>query len=270
MNNTYMYRDYNKYLLDKRVCKPHKNSRYATQGVTQVNDSIFVTYYDTDRLKNSIVDIIKKDGHITLELDNKSHVGGISYHKEFNKVFISNNSYVNCYDLSDIKKLNHGDTLVMGNKIKVHDEVGIASYLTVFGNNLYVGRFNKDEKTKLAIYDITEEGIVFRKLLDVPFKKLQGMCVYSFNGNLYYLFSKSYGRRSSSTLIVTRLIDNKFTKVKEFLIPCMAEQISVSDKSLMIVFESDCSKYNSSILNSSKTKINNIIYLDIEKLLTDC
>ena len=38
----------------------------------------------------------------------------------------------------------------------------------------------------------------------------------------------------------------------------------------MMVFESDCSKYKENIFNSAKEKINNIIYLDIEKLLTNC
>ena len=97
MYNNYIYKDYNKYLLEKYVVKPHKNSRYATQGVTQVNDAVFITYYDTDKLKNSIVDIVRNDKHITLELDNKSHVGGVSYSKEYNKVFISNNRFVNTY-----------------------------------------------------------------------------------------------------------------------------------------------------------------------------
>ena len=270
MNNTYMYREFNNYLLDKRISKPHKNTRYATQGVTQVNDEIFVTYYDTDKLKNSIVDIIRKDDHITFELDNKSHVGGISYSKDYNSIFVSNNSYVNTYDLNDLRDKKHGDTLILSNKIKVHEEVGIASYLTVFGKNLYVGRFNKDKATKLAIYDLTDEGVKFNKLLDVPFKKIQGMCIYKFEGSLYYIFSSSYGRRSNSYIIVSRLIDGKFKKIKEFAVPSMLEQISVSDKSLMMVFESDCSKYNENIFNSAKEKINNIIYLDIEKLLTNC
>lgn len=270
MNNFYMFKDYNKYLLDKRVSKPHKNSRYATQGVTAIKDEIFVTYYDTDKLKNSIVDIINKDGHITLELDNKSHVGGISYNEFINTVFISNNGFVNSYKLDDIKNLKHGDTLRYDNKIKVHESVGIASYLTVFNNNLYVGRFDKDNATKLAIYNISEDGIIFNKLLDVPFKKIQGMCIYKYENSIYYLFSRSYGRRNTSSLLVTKLVDNKFKIVKEFFIPCMAEQISIDDKKLMIVFESDCSKFNETFLNSAKTRINSVIYLDIEKLLADC
>ena len=270
MFNFYRFKEYNKYLLDKRISKPHKNSRYATQGVTKVNNEIFITYYDTDNLKNSIIDIVKKDSYTTLELDNKSHVGGISYSDKINSIFVSNNTFVNLYKLDDINALKHGDTLRFDNKIKVHEDVGIASYLTVYSDNLYVGKFDKNKATKLAIYDITDNGILFNKLVDVPFKKVQGMCIYKYNDTLYYLFSRSYGRRTTSNLLITKLVDNKLTLIKEFFIPCMAEQISISDESLMIVFESDCSKFNETFFNSAKTRINSIIYLDIEKILADC
>ncbi len=270
MYNNYIYKDYNKYLLEKYVVKPHKNSRYATQGVTKVNDAVFITYYDTDKLKNSIVDIVRNDKHVTLELDNKSHVGGISYSKEYNKVFISNNRFVNTYDLDEINNLNHGDTLRYENKIKVHEDVEIASYLTVFDNKLYIGRFNKDKATKLAIYNINDDGILFSNLIDVPFKKVQGLAIYKYQNNIYYLFSTSYGRSSTSSIIITKLIDNKFNKLKEIVIPSMCEQISINDKELMIAFESDCSKYNIPFITSSRSRMDNIMFLDIEKILADC
>ena len=259
-----MSKNYKNYLIKKSIKKPHTNTYYAAQGVTVIDDSIYVTYYDTKGINYSIVDVIDEKNNKTITLNNKSHVGGISYCDINKKVYISNNSYVNIYNLIDFKYENN---LKEVNKFKVHDDISIASYLTVYKNNLYVGKFDKD--SKLGIYEINGLDTSLVKLIDVPFKKVQGLAIYEYKDEMYYLFSCSFGRRSNSSLIVSKLVNNKFVFVDELILPCMLEQVSIYNKELVMVFESDSLYYNVNIINCAKEKIKDVLYLDINKYLKD-
>jgi len=261
------------------LSKPHRDSRYATQGVCQINDTTFITSYDTgyddkgipfatSKERNSILDIKDNDGRTkTVRFDNTSHVGGVSFSSEHQTVYVSGPSgTLNIYDMQDIANTQDGGTLTNYTSVTLANH---PSYLTVDENTLYAGLFKEEGPSVVSIYDLADDGknIQFEKQIPVPFEQVQGMCVLNKNGVKYFVFTCSYGRQSDSKLVVATLHGDEFIPVKDVKLPCMAEQVSVdSDGNLMMVFESDCKKYGYQAYGSS-TLIGNVVHLNTNKLL---
>ena len=269
--------------------KPHKNSCYASQGVTEIEDLTLITSYDTcfdhkhklrpnrHHSNNSILDIIDKHGRIkTLYFDNTSHVGGISYSPLYKTIYVSRANAssstpyarVNAYKLETIANLTNNETILEYNEIPLKKNKKV-SYLTIDDNELLAGEFEEKETSRLVRYTLEENGtkIKFKKEYTVPYTKVQGVTTFQLNNNKYYAFSCSYGRRKNSTLVIAKEKDNTFETIKELKLPCMSEQVSTDSKgNLMIIFESDCLKYGFGLLKS-KTLVSNVCHLNTKNLL---
>ena len=264
-------------IKDKFIVKPNSFTSYASQGVCCVGTNILITSYDTlcdegiirSERKNSILDIVNEDGSIKyLLFDNKYHVGGIGYNKEYNRVFVCANKCINSYEFKYINSLHDGDILLNYNDYDISVNISNASYLTVYNNVLYVGEFKKFGKSRLIKYIIDKDELIMDKTYYIPYSKIQGICVCTYNYCVYYFFSSSYGRKFSSMVYVTKLIDNKFVEIFRFEVPCMAEQISFdNDGNLMIIFESDCLKYiGLDGKGKSINQVDKVCFLDISKI----
>jgi len=203
-----------------------------------------------------------------LVLDNKSHVGGIAFHEESGKVFVSNDSKVNVYDINTIANAKDGDTIKPESSFDFKKlSGGNASYLQVHNNNLYVGIFSKESGASLYRYDLDSEGNESNpEKFKVPYSKVQGLEILENDGKEYFIFSTSYGRTNSSQLSFSELTDSgKFEPVTYMKVPCMSEQISFNKNGqLGIVFESDSTYY----ANASK-EIGNVLYIDAEEYLKE-
>ena len=234
--------DFNKYkkyklfyefcIKDKFIIKPNCYSSYATQGCCFVDDKIFITSYDTKYdsnlvrvcRNNSRLDIIYKDGNYkSLFFNNKSHVGGISFH---NKLFITGNMCIKGYDLDYVLSLSNNNIINEDVTYEIDKKLlGSVSYLTTYDESIFVGEFNKYKSTNLIKYN-TNNSLCVDCVYKVPFNKVQGLCICEYDDVEYYFFSCSYGRKMYSKLYVARIIDGKFHKLLEFKLPSMSEQIS--------------------------------------------
>lgn len=269
--------------------KPHKNTCYASQGCTEIDDITLITSYDTcfdhkHRIRpsrhdsnNSILDIIDKNGRVkTLYFDNTSHVGGIAYSPKHKRIYVSRanaNSKtpyarVNTYSIETVAELKNNDTILDYTEIALKNNKKV-SYLTIDDNDLLVGEFEEKQESKLVRYLLNSYGteVKLKEEYIVPYFKVQGVTTFIKDNKKYYAFSCSYGRRKNSTLIIAKLKDKTLETIKEIKLPCMSEQVSTdTNGNLMILFESDSIKYGQGLL-PSKTSISNVCHLDINKIL---
>ncbi len=272
--------------------KRHTQTSYSSQGVCQIGDVTLIASYDTgydkknnlpnhpnrDEKNNSIIDITDKDGRQkTLYLDNKAHVGGISYSNKYGKVYITKYhkdgdklATINVYQAEDLANLD--DNSKLNNeyykeiKLPNNDKV---SYLTIDGNNLLVGEFKEEGSSKLVEYELTNNGtdVTFKKEYKIPYEHIQGVCTKEIDGEKYYFFSSSWGRRNDSSIIITKLNNGNFEKVGQFKMPCLLEQISIDNNgNMMAVFESDCIEYGYSLFGSTSI-VESVCHIDIDTIV---
>lgn len=271
--------------LTSTTKKIHNNgSRYVSQGCCQFKSNTFVTCYDSghvsnklfnkqDTINNSILEIINSVGkEKTLILDHNYHVGGISYSKKNNKIYIVRNpknnqkdASINYYDINTI--INLPDNTYLNNYGTINlPECNYVSYLTIDNDYLFVGDFHNN---KIVKYKLLKNGTStkYEKTYNIKIKKIQGMCIFKYKNKEYYAFSSSYGRATSSKLIIAILENDNFNIIKEIKLPCMSEQVSLdSNGNLMIIFENDSMKYQSRMIKPTKN-INHICHLSIEKIM---
>ena len=283
------YDTFKENLVEKWVSKPHRDSEFASQGLCHVGEYTLMTSYDTSdtgnwftsgakaligmddwdtKTSNSRLDIVDEQGRTkTLYFNHDGHVGGIGFDNDSNNIYVSYGSKVQVFSTDTIEAAKNGETIKPDNTISVPKEVGTASYLTAHDGVLYIGKFDEEKDTKLAICQLNEKGeVADTKIVDVPYEKVQGFEVVHHNGQDYYLFSTSYGRGNDSKLIIATLNeDNEFERIGSVKMPAMAEQISLDkDGNLGIIFESDSINYA-----GSKQSIGNVLYIDIESIIDD-
>ena len=285
--------------LEKKYTElPTLGTNYVPQGICQAGDYILITAYDGDEenTQNSKLYVMNTNGELVKEVDlgNKSHVGGISYDESTNSIYISGKSGKNISGNKDkncctVYKYNYDDIFKNDNsliknikEIEVdnnnllkssasEDKNSSAGFLTTNKGSLYVGNFAYEEdKGVIKKYIIKEDGShELEKIIENPYEKTQGLCIHEHNGEEYYIFSCSYGRKNNSRLIITKLNDNNtFETLKNFSIPPLSEQISVDENgNINIVFESSAPKFNNDEDNSPKPKIEDVLSINFETLM---
>ena len=289
-------------VTDKFTSKPLRDTSYATQGCCEINGVVCITSYDTgysdifdtfgkNKKKPSVLSLADSEGRQkNLFFDNYAHVGGIAYHEGSNRAFVPGVSIVtdengnpvekkciNIYDTDTFASAKNNEVITPEKCVTLDENIGgvtTASYLTVYGDNLFAGVFEKGGYGTINKYEIDPNGnLMCVSSITPPVKNVQGMCVYKYNNTEYYVFSSSYGRDNDSTLYIGTLnSDGTFTETTRIKMPCMSEQVSVDgDGNLMIVFESDCIKYGDGADSLGFAKANkqvgNVCYLDVEKIM---
>lgn len=289
------YKVFVKYLVpDKFISKPLRDTSYATQGCCEVNGTTFITSYDTgyhysdgsayslDRRYSVLSILFDNWTQKNIYLDNYEHVGGIAYHEGSNKLYIpgaygeNERKCINIYDVDTVKGTQDGSMAFPEKRVYLDEIGGVekASYVNVHGDYLYIGEFRKNAHGKMCKYKIDEDGnLTLEETIIPPVKNVQGMCIYEKNGKTYYVFSSSHGRENDSKLYIYEMGANgNFGAPITINMPCMAEQVSIDgENNLMIVFESDCSKYGDGADGKGKAneQIGNVCYLDMEHILND-
>ena len=262
---------------------PIGNTNFIPQGSCQVGDYTLLVGYTKG--ENSTLYVMDKNGNVikNITLDGSYHCGGISYDSGTGSVYISGkggadggvSSYINQYNLNDILN-NDGSELVPTNKIQVdnnnsfksstNDKSSVA-YLTVNDGYLYAGNFDNDGKGIIKKFKINSDGSLGEAvIIDNPFEKTQGMCIYNYNGTDYYMFTSSHGKGNPSNIYIATMDENgNLVKCGQMALPCMAEQISnCGDNGISILFESCAKKYR----GEANEVIDDICYLDPEKILS--
>ncbi len=241
------------------------------QGLAVVDDYIFITVYDNFGLINSKVYVIDLLGNMinVASLESNSHVGGIAYDKKNNLIWIpDNDGILNAYNKKDFFKKSHvfckyrfedlSDGLIDFNDSKKN----AIDYLTIDGENLFIGSFAKYKKGLVKKYHITNNiELEYINSFEVR-EKIQGITFY---GD-YMLLSSSYGRKKTSNLYVYKYDENidDYSKkeIVSYKLPSMLEQIVVDKDEVYLIFENTAKKYFDSI-----DKVGYICVLDAQKVI---
>lgn len=203
------------------ICFSYKNiydDNYVVQGFTISRDYAMISAYNKFKAKSRIY-LYGKNGVFSkyIELDNSSHVGGISYDYINDLVYVTgSHGKINVYSYPE---------LIGGSLVSVENDLDIscvlgekcsAATLYFYDNKLYVSTF--EGSGRMVVFDI-----VFKKnkfvvlssnvIKDLP-SAIQGVCVFKKNNNLYYLFSQSYSKLKS----VIKLYDEDFNFVSQIVL----------------------------------------------------
>lgn len=202
-----------KLLFKNCICFGYKNiydDNYVVQGYCISRDYCMISAYNKFKAKSRVY-LYEKNGMFKkyVELDNSSHVGGITYDYINDIIYISGaNGKVNAYSYPE---------LICGNIVKydsdldisnVIDGVTSAATLYFYENKLYVCTF--EGIGKMVIFDLevhkNKIKIISSKLINNLPSAIQGVCVFKDNDRIFYLFSQSYSRLPS----VIKLFDDEF------------------------------------------------------------
>lgn len=278
------YSSFNKALYEEYCIIPIKDTSYVPQGVCQVDDKVIISCYDYNHTENSILIVCTRTTSKIVKLDAKIHTGGICYHKSTDSLFVTgtssiNNAYVNKYSAREVLDALEFSTIHVDKIFNVDSKGELysssamkssAGYITCYGNDLYVGNFidyKVDGKSIIKKYRVLSNGdlSVTYDVLDNPYSNTQGMCIVNYKNNIYYLFSRSFGRKRNSLINISKLENDKFININSIVMPCMAEQINTYNNKIMLIFESCASVYAYNSIG-----VNNHVYLFSFEELLNC
>lgn len=242
--------------LSIKTNKKEKCTSMTPQGLAVTEKYIFISAYCYTHKHHSVLFILdRKSGKFIKELvlDSTSHVGGLAFDTNYNKLWIAeyknSKSYVGSLKLTDIENYD----IKENKKIKYTDFVylkGIkrASFITYNNNSLLIGYFNLLKHGYFKIYDINNEGTIngntgITRKID---KKIQGI---AYDNNTLYL-SQSYSSNNSKLMTFNNVTDIKNNNnyyednaEDSISLPEKLEQIYVYKDKLYMLFESSAFSY---------------------------
>lgn len=228
---------------------------FVLQGICQIDDTTLVTAYDQKHLENSKVFIIKDKTCIhSVDLNTKSHVGGICYDPKHKNIWITDSGgTISAYKLKDILKEDIANPIFKRIKIggglpNIYGNNAVA-FITYYDGRLYLGNFNSKEKSIIKSFKIKRTGDIDIKS-ESKFHSndfLQGITFYKKKKKIYLLTSSSYSFNKS----ILRIYEYKDSiknlakeKCKRCILPPMLEQICFNKEGYLIaIFESNAKKY---------------------------
>ena len=278
--------NFNKYpdffhILHESNIKIPQEEEIVPQGITLVNNFIFITAYHEKNFK-SICYVLSKYGQIInkVELDNSSHVGGIQYDQDNKLLWIpAENGMLNAYTVKDFftnqqVQAKYQFTGLSNNLVDYQNKSqNTIDYLTIHDKYLYIGNFSKNQTGIIKKFQIVKTkkniNLKFLKSFEVP-SQVQGITFYQNNNQIYLLLSISYGRNNSSYLHIYKY-DEKITNYSNpnlfkltYELPPLLEQITIKEKWLYALFESNAPKYS-----NCQNIINHIPVFDMNFLLKE-
>ncbi len=256
LNNTRNTLNYKDYLIDSFKIK---NEGYIFQGITKVEEMYLITAYKKG--SNSIIFIYDNDFDLIrrTHLYNNAHVGGICYDDDSTIYITDKHGTISAYDLNEV--LNNDLVYPKKEKVDVSDKLinifgqTACAYIQHHRDLLFLGNFNKKEKSILKIYKESKLGKEFKVIEDFA-PLVQGITL----NDKYLLVSSSFGALNKSIVSIYEY-DKEFnlelkTRIK---LPPMLEQIHLDHNELICLFE-----INSYI---KKNKYDDILILDMAQLL---
>lgn len=283
-----IYSEY--YHAEDSLCvNPGLSDGFIQQGVAVVDgtDYTIVSGYMKDKTKNSRIYVVASNGvshYVNLVKNNETftgHCGGVA--TSHDKVYLANNSKIYTIDLNDVINAKKGDTVEIGEGIKVNNS---ASFVYTNDTYLYVGEFNYSTKyvcehlyqtneglhkaivTKYALTDLTTPLQIF-SIRD----KVQGMAFtngyvvmstsWGVNDSIYYIYEEASATPSDNYLDGCQVyyLDNC---LKSFKGPAMSEDLDVyRDGVIVTTTESASDKY----IFGKFFFANRVVTIDINKIL---
>ena len=242
--------------LSTKTNKLEKCTSMTPQGLAVTEKYIFISSYCYTHKHHSVLYVLdRKSGKFLKEvvLDSSSHVGGLAFDSNYNKLWIAeyknSKSYVGSLKLEDIEKydIKENRKFEYTDFVYLHD-IKRASFITYNDNSLLVGYFNLFKNGYFKIFDINDKGTVNGKanITRKIDKKIQGI---AYDNNILYL-SQSYSSNNSKLIIFDNVTDvknshNYYEDNANYSIslPEKLEQIYVYKDKLYMLFESSAFSY---------------------------
>lgn len=263
------------FLIEANIKIPLMN-KFIPQGITLMQNYFLITgYYESDNY--SKVYVLNNLGEIinTVELDMKSHVGGIAYDKVNDLIWLPDvDGILNVYKAENfllnkkVKKLKSFNNVGKGLIDYLDKNKNLIAYVAMDGEYLYIGNFYKTKECLVKKYKVSFNHKVRLKYIDSFYlpKKVQGITFYERNNEKYLIVSSSFNRRTRSNIYIYKYDEKKkeynSSIIRQIELPPMAEQLDIKDDKLYIIFESSASKYP-----NAQDKVDRILVLDLNKML---
>lgn len=211
------------------------NNGYTPQGITIVGNKVIISAYKEDTYARLYIFNPDNNNFYIVELDNKAHVGGVSY-DDVNHVLLvtGSNGSVNAYNydametmaksttrfsFDDAVYLNLATDISTKKTIKLKSNINMnynktrynagSVYVDTKSNQIFINRFAKDGKLVYGdlVYDKDNGTYTMKnpKTMNID-NGVQGVATYHKNGNTYLVESRSYAANNSQ--ITVRNITN--------------------------------------------------------------
>lgn len=207
LDNTFLYKNC--------ICFNYNNiydDGYVVQGFSISRDYCMISAYNRMRAKSRVY-LYEKNGMFKkyVELNNSAHVGGISYDYINDIIYITGErGKVNAYDYTEFISGNIKEYQCRVDISKVLDGMVSAATVYFYNNSLYICTFSNIGR--MVKYDVevnkkkmTVDVKDFTIIKDLP-ACIQGVCVFESEGEIFYLFSQSFGRLKS----IIKIFDSDF------------------------------------------------------------
>lgn len=222
------------------------------QGFTKAGSLLVVSAYSHSGERNSILYVMNLKGKLqkTVDLGFKAHTGGIAYDELHDLLWVTGPEG-KVYAVSWTEILNEA----YEGEIRVNFDAGlvnhngskVASYLTLFEGELFVGSYVNGGPGLLNRYDLTDvENPKLLSAVTIP-ERIQGVTFKrnALTGECCMLLSQGYQTEDSRLLKFS--YDGQAciydTPVETYVLPEGAEQILVTARGMYLLFESSARPY---------------------------
>ena len=248
-----------------------REDKYIVQSITSIEDKMLISAYrKNENSRIYIYDLKTGELEGKIILDNKAHVGGISYDKKNKILFVTgSNGEINTYDFSIIDELNSkydreytinfSDEVELPNEkkveIKIANNINIrdldanaeASTIYYYNNRLYVATFDPVDKGKLysypVYYDNRKKELIIADNTITNYKigpRIQGIGITSYNDIDYLVCTQSIGITKSVFLLYEIKNDGLNFIGRKYLNEMGLEGITIDDKGYIVgIFENN-------------------------------
>ncbi len=246
-----------------------KKDGYTVQSITEIDGKMLISAYKRkhySRLYIYNIDTYSYEGKIIL--DNKAHVGGISFDHTNDILYITgSNGEINSYDYKIIRELNNEKNYTINFsdrveneeedqlEIKINNNINVknldkyaeASTIYYYNNRLYVATFNPTGKGYLYSYKVNynkENKSI--SIIDEHTKKykigarVQGIALTNYGNKDYLVCSQSIGIANSSILIYEITEDDLVFVGRTYINDHGLEGIAIDDDNNLVgIFENN-------------------------------
>jgi hypothetical protein len=253
------------------------SSSQCPQGICLTEDFLLLTSYsEGDEELGELFVFDRETGSylVTLGMNPKSHLGGVTYDGE--NVWVCNSSSDTIerisYDFVELMaEQNRGEVVDASEMVDTFSVENTPSCITFYDDRLWIATHSlkKDAILVAYHYNRSQNEITALNRYQIP-SKVQGI-EFDEEGRVY--LSTSYGRASSSYL---KVYENLFAlsgdpghPAVRVEMPPESEEIAISDQTLYVLFESAAEKYyyGTDGKGVSISPIDKILMLDVGEVL---
>lgn len=225
---------------------------YVVQGLTRAGGLLVLSAYSYSGAHNSILFVMDTEGNLqkTADLGFKAHTGGIAYDENRDLLWVTGPAG-HVYALSwpaILEERYAGEILAdFDAGLKNHNDSSVASFLNIYGDELFVGSYVDGDNGMLKRYDITEYQTPSEAAVCAIPQRIQGVTFREdvTTGERFILFSQGYQTEDSGLLVFAydENAERYEEPIQHAVLPEGVEQIQMTADGMYILFESAARPY---------------------------